>query len=179
MKKMAKKLAVLLMVAAMTISCLAGCGNGGSDGEVIKVWSCSPEVRSNAEAGQKMMDYISGLCEVPLKWEEGGPEALSLCFSSGDYPDVILGNYLSSVEVVKYASSGALAKLDEYINETDTPNLYKILQEYPKVKGLITFDDGHIYSLPAISEFKPETYESTFFINKAWLDKLGLSVPTT
>lgn len=178
MKKMAKKMAVLLMVAAMAVSCFVGCGDKGSEGE-ITVWSCSPEVRSNVEAGQKMMDYITDLSGLPLKWEEGGPEALSLAFSSGDYPDVILGNYLASVDVVKYAASGALARLDEYINEKDTPNLYQILQDYPKVKGLITFDDGHIYSLPSINEFKPATYESTFFINKTWLDKLGLEVPKT
>lgn len=178
MKKTFKKMAVILMVAVMTISCFAACGDKGNDGE-ISVWSCSADARSNPEAGQKMLDYIASLSEVPIKWEEGGPEALSLAFNSGDYPDVVLGNHLGSVDVVKYASSGALLALDEYINEEDTPNLYKILQEYPKVKGLITFEDGHIYSLPAINDFKPAAYESRFFINKTWLDKLGLDVPTS
>ena len=48
--------------------------------------------------------------------------------------------------------------------------LIKILQEYPKVKGLITFEDGHIYSLPAINDFKPAAYESRFFINKTCVE---------
>ena len=56
------------------------------------------------------------------------------------------------------------------------PNLSKILKERPEIKTAITANDGHIYSLPVISQNMSIVQNC---INKSWLDKLGLAEPET
>ena len=90
-----------------------------------------------------------------------------------------MGNFLQTSDVSKYASNGILLPLDEYINETDTPNIYKFFEDYPKSKAANYLPDGHMYSLPQFVEYEPQYLENTIFINKTWLDKLNLDVPKT
>ena len=70
------------------------------------------------------------------------------------------------------------------------PNLSRILEENPDIKCAFTMDDGYIYGLPAGERMgtagigKEEDYSiytipQFSMINKAWLDQLGLPVPTT
>ena len=81
------------------------------------------------------------------------------------------------MDVIKYASQGMLIPLEDMIDEY-MPNLKKILDENPQYRKQITAPDGHIYSLPTINELNPTTHDK-WFINKTWLDNLGLEVPTT
>ena len=64
------------------------------------------------------------------------------------------------------------------------PNLSKILEENPEYRKMITAPDGHIYSFPWIEELGSgkeaiQAVANIPFINKKWLDELGLEVPTT
>ena len=64
------------------------------------------------------------------------------------------------------------------------PNLSKILEENPEYRKMITAPDGHIYSFPWIEELGSgkeaiQAVGDMPFINKKWLDELGLEVPTT
>lgn len=43
---------------------------------------------------------------------------------------------------------------------------------------MVTNPDGHIYTLPGKKPLRPKGCD-TPFINKAWLDRLGLEIPTT
>ena len=60
------------------------------------------------------------------------------------------------------------------------PNYNAIPEEDKKVmEAAQTMADGNMYSL---SKYEPETWNVTpnrMFINKAWIDKLGLTMPTT
>ena len=42
----------------------------------------------------------------------------------------------------------------------------------------LTAPDGNIYSLPSLTELSPTTHDK-LFINKVWLDQLGLEIPET
>ena len=63
--------------------------------------------------------------------------------------------------------------IDEY-----APTLKAILDANPQYRKQITAPDGNIYSPPTINELNPTTHDK-LFINKTWLDNLGLKVPET
>jgi putative aldouronate transport system substrate-binding protein len=63
--------------------------------------------------------------------------------------------------------------------DKNMPNLTRRLKERPDLKVLVTSPDGHIYSLPRAEESGLAAVPYFTSINKAWLDKLGLKMPTT
>ena len=82
-----------------------------------------------------------------------------------------------------YAKDGTIIAVDDLIDQY-MPNLKKVLDENPEYRTLITAPDGHIYSFPWIEELGSgkESIQSIGgipWINKAWLDELGLAMPTT
>lgn len=133
----------------------------------------------------KDLEYFQKLEEatnVQINWlmtaKDAWAEKKSLLFASNSLPDAFYGqDILTNVDVIKYASQGMLIPLEDMIDEY-MPNLKKILDENPQYRKQITAPDGHIYSLPTINELNPTTHDK-WFINKTWLDNLGLEVPTT
>lgn len=91
-------------------------------------------------------------------------------------PDVI--NSLNHADIATYAPQGYFVKIDEYLSEELTPNLMDLFKRYPEFKAAITFSDGHIYSLPTINMLPFRQSPYNIFINKEWLDKLELDIPT-
>lgn len=184
MKRNLKKVIVLLVAVALLVSCMTGCKDQktASNTGGFTVTLSKPNSKLD-EAMQPTFERWESLSDVPIKWNklnsESWSESLQLMFASGDYPDVILGNLLQTADVSKYAANGVLIPLDEYINEADTPNLYEFFETNPQAKAASTLSDGHIYSLPYFFNLESQYLESVFFINKVWLDKLGLEVPKT
>ncbi|SHH87975.1 extracellular solute-binding protein [Clostridium grantii] len=128
------------------------------------------------------MKQIKEATNVNIEWEETPqetwPEKKNLIIASGDWPDVFYGNYiLEDEEVVKLAADGIFIPLEDLI-EKYAPNVQKVFEEYPDFKDYITAPDGHIYSLPTINAYQSPA-PSAQFINKKWLDELGLEIPTT
>ena len=119
---------------------------------------------------------------VIINWnmssDDGWNEKKSLLFASNALPDAFYGQgILTEVDIMKYASQGMLIPLNDLIDE-DAPNLKAILDENPQYRRQITAPDGNIYALPTINELSPTTHDK-LFINKTWLDNLGLEVPAT
>lgn len=105
-------------------------------------------------------------------------------------PDALLGVGFNNYDLTTYGSDGAFIDLTPYLTEEYMPNLSKILEENPDIRSAITMSDGCIYGLPAGEKMgtagigKEEDYSiytipQFSMINKAWLDELGLEVPTT
>lgn len=107
-------------------------------------------------------------------WEE----KKNLTLASGDLPDMFFGGGISDTDIDKYGSNGMFLPLDDLI-EKYAPNLKKILDENPNIKKQITAADGHIYSLFLRAGEKQGEISPNLFINKKWLDNLGLDVPKT
>lgn len=96
--------------------------------------------------------------------------------SSDDLPDAFWGgNTLNDADIQK--NPGLFIPLEDLIEE-NMPNLMKIMEEDPKVRALITSEDGHIYTLPKRMPGRP-IVGNQMFINQTWLDNLGLEMPTT
>ncbi|MER0122541.1 ABC transporter substrate-binding protein [Streptococcus sp. ZJ93] len=110
-------------------------------------------------------------------------EKRNLDISSGDLPDAIHNDGASDVELVKWAKQGVIIPVEDLI-EKYMPNLQKILEEKPEYRALMTAPDGHIYSFPWIEELGDgkesiHSVNDMAWINKDWLKKLNLDMPTT
>ncbi len=98
-------------------------------------------------------------------------------------PDFIFNANFSDPDLLRYAKQGVIIPLEDYIDKY-MPNLTKVFEQAPEYKTMCTDTEGHIWALPWIEQLG---YEKTAiqtvgympFINTAWLDDLGLSMPTT
>jgi len=107
-------------------------------------------------------------------------EKLSLLVSGDSYGDVLWGGpILNSTEASKYMAAGLLMDLRDYLTEDLMPNFMDELEENPNIINSITASDGNIYTMPKITGLEGHYLESPIYVNKAWLDKLGLGIPTT
>lgn len=98
-------------------------------------------------------------------------------------PDGLFNAEMSDYDLLRYAKQGVIIPVEDLI-DTYMPNLQKVLNENPQYRTLITAADGHIYGFPWIEQLGSgkeaiQTIGGMPFINKKWLDELGLPVPST
>lgn len=106
-------------------------------------------------------------------------EKKNLALANGEYPDVFFGAGLNNDQQVKYGEQGILIPLEGYFEEY-CPEITKMFEIRPEIKKSITAPDGHIYALPQVYALVLATPSA--WVNKKWLDKLGISedqLPTT
>lgn len=119
---------------------------------------------------------------VKIQWEEidssAKAEKINLMFSSNTLPDVFYGGMLTDEQLVKFAQTGAIMPLNDLIDKY-APNLKAFMDSRPDYVQNITLPDGNIYSLAGLIEEERNISTQNMFINKKWLDNLGLEVPTT
>ncbi|MGL5347095.1 MAG: extracellular solute-binding protein [Peptostreptococcaceae bacterium] len=102
---------------------------------------------------------------------------LNLAFASEDLPDVIYaaGSDLTSAMQIDYGSQGTLLPLEDLIDEY-APNLKKLMDENPDIRKNITTPDGHIYTLPFITEEDTAIWPiSPLWYNGDWLKALNVT----
>ena len=99
-----------------------------------------------------------------------------------ELPDILMvDGSLTKEAILNYGMNGVFLPLNQYLANPDlTPN-WSLIPEDDRQTMLngMTSADGNIYGLAA---YEPEYWNLTpfrMYINKAWLDKLGLEVPTT
>lgn len=86
-------------------------------------------------------------------------------------------------DLLKYAKQGVIIPLEKYI-DAYMPNLSAVFEKYPEYKTMCTDTEGHIWALPWIEQLGSDktaiqTLDNMSFINKKWLDFLGLEIPET
>jgi putative aldouronate transport system substrate-binding protein len=97
--------------------------------------------------------------------------------------DFVFSADFSDNDLLRYANYGAIIPLEEYI-DAYMPNLKAVFEKYPEYKKMSTDTNGHIWALPWIEQLGSEktaiqTVSEMSFINKKWLDFLGLEIPET
>lgn len=105
-------------------------------------------------------------------------EKLNLTLAGGSYPDVFMNMKITEAQLQIYGQQGVFLQLDKYIDKY-MPNLKAIMDKDPKIREVVTANDGHIYSLPDINECFHCNFQQKMWVYKPWLDKLGLDIPTT
>lgn len=119
---------------------------------------------------------------VNIEWNEVSDtsfmEKMNLDFASGDMADVYIGPYcVDDNTVLRYAQTGQIIPLNSYIDEY-CDNIKAAFEKYPEYKSITTGPDGNIYSLLKVVE-EGQMIPASLFINKVWLENLGLEVPGT
>lgn len=109
---------------------------------------------------------------------EGYTEKLNLMLTTYDLPDMIW-TAMDENTVMQYMGQDVLLPMNDLIDEY-IPNLKRILDEFPEIRALITAPDGNIYGCPYIVQMRGLILSpGPIMINKTWLDKCGLDVPTS
>lgn len=204
-RKTTKRWMALGFSAAMAASVLAGCGGQEGTEEAAAQKDLSyfnetgyPIVNEPIELNVMVavgpmsgdfneMPVFKDLEEktgIKINFEQVSPtawaERKNLALASQDMPDIIIGGIggMSDSEVNKYSSQGIIVELNDYIDKY-APNFKKLLSEKPDLDAVIRNPEGKIYGLPFYQELISEEIPDNLFINKKWLDTLGLDVPTT
>ena len=132
---------------------------------------------SELEFFQKLEENTGVHIDWNMSSEDGWKEKKGLLFA-GELPDAFYGQaILTDVDVIKYGSQGMLIPLNDLIDQY-APNVKHLLESNEEYRKQLTAPDGNIYSLPSLTELSPTTHDK-LFINKVWLDKLGLKAPET
>ena len=200
MKK--KCMVAMLTAAALAVSGLWGCGSVQDSGE-------DPVSESVAESGTEqenqagessaidtsekvelrimvqtaldpdtlpMFKQIEEKCNVDFVWdavESGYSEKKAVVLASNDLPDIFFAG-LTTDDIV--------ANPDLFVDMTTlldyAPNVQSMFEEVPLTQYVSTYGENGILSLPQVIGFNPRSWE-VMMINKTWLDKLGLEVPST
>ena len=195
MKKFLQKGIRVFLSASLTAGLLAGCGGGGGEqssssaaegGDSVPTFTIATMRWSDAwptdflESG--IMKELEEEHGINIEWEiyyaSDWSEQKSLLLASGDLPDAFLGsNALTASDMAQ--NKGNFVELTDLITEETMPNLTALFEEDPELKAVCTDRDGKIYSLPKKLGIRPEVDGYVFYINKEWLDNLGLEVPST
>lgn len=123
--------------------------------------------------------YLEDLTGISMNFMTGGrddwEDKLNMMLQSGDYPDVILG---VSPNLAKYGvKEGMIIPLDDYLTEENVPNYLKTMEEYGL--DMTREADGKIYSLANINVCYHCQYGRKMWVNKRYLDEMGVEIPTT
>lgn len=107
---------------------------------------------------------------------------LALMISGGEkLPDVIVTSALDHNSILDYGSKGVFLALDDYLSDGDMAEYFSHIPQEDREKMLedVRSADGRIYGLP---RYTPSAWSSTnkrMWINEAWLETLGMDMPTT
>ncbi len=119
----------------------------------------------------KIMQDLYDATNVYVNWENVSESVYAqqknLIFgNTSDRPDAIYHAGMSAGEIIKYAQRNVLLPISDYLEYM--PNFAKILEERPDIKGLLTSEDGKIYSLPRVEEMGLLQHPNLLFLNKDW-----------
>ncbi|MDO5137790.1 MAG: extracellular solute-binding protein [Oscillospiraceae bacterium] len=208
MNKIKRNLA-LVLVLIMSLSLLAGCGSkgggSGSGGEGTDVDPASlafplaetatitgltsfPAGTESEPNNRTIFKRLEEKTNVHVEWKsiqsDQWGDKISLEMSNvKTLPDFVFTASFGDVDLQKYAKQGVIINVEDYIDKY-MPNLQKVFEQAPEYRTMCEDENGHIWAFPWIEQLGHDktaiqTVGYMSFINKAWLDFLGLDVPTT
>lgn len=169
-----KRLVTLFLAMLMVLSC-ATVVSAEEPVKLTALFIAHPLTKHVDE--MKWIDEIEKAAGVDVTWEviyTDWDQIKSTRFASGDIPDLLF-NATVDADYVTY--KGLFMELTDLI-EKNAPEVKTMFAEEPDTLALSKTLEGDIYSLPKFQGKWPDT-NTVMFINKVWLDKLGLPVPTT
>ncbi len=207
--KLAKQVLVLAVAVSMLVSMTACGGNKSDStlntGEMQEVDTADlqfplaekatltgmTQYPANTESDPNNRTIFKRLQEktnVEIEWkaiqsDQWGEKITLAMADTSTLPDFIFTAGFSDNDLLRYADQGVIIPLEEYI-DTYMPNLKGVFDKFPEYRKMSTDADGHIWALPWIEQLGSEktaiqTVSEMSFINKKWLDYLGLGIPTT
>ena len=188
-----KRVISILLVLAMSLSILVGCGgNSGKGGDNkltvgIPLYGSVSDFDDNAltkyveEQLGCELEFVSYVSNASERMQQ-----LTLQATGGqELPDVFWGwQQMSITTISEFGEAGYLQDLTDLIDKyadnykEQFAKLSKDEQEYILSRG--TTDSGGFYGMPLYTGFDyMDHLQNVMYINKTWLDAVGMSVPTT
>ncbi|WP_249864618.1 extracellular solute-binding protein [Paenibacillus konkukensis] len=121
------------------------------------------------------IDYLQKKTGVRVELDTPGTagylDKLNIMMASGQYPDAFEVNDQDKNKLLQFASDGLLTDITPYLDKY--PNLKNAM---PKEAWLPVTQNGKIWAIPYN---RHDAFNQVIYINKKWLDTLGLQVPHT
>ena len=206
--KTVKRMITVSLAICMAATMMTGCGkkkvelNDGTFQEVDKaelefplkektkltgMISFPPNTESNPN-NRTNFKRLQEQTNVEIDWtaiqsdQWGDKIALSMA-NPEELSDFVFSAGFGDSDLLKYADQGIIIALEEYI-DAYMPNLKAVFDKYPEYRTMCTDTEGHIWAFPWIEQLGSEktaiqTVGNMSFINKKWLDFLGLEIPET
>ena len=113
--------------------------------------------------------------------KQNAREKVSLLLAAQqDLPDIFLTyGAISREQLTVYGEQGVFAPVTPYLEDGWLPNTAKALEYDPLMKPQLTMPDGNMYSFVRYLECRHCMHSQKLYMNTAWLERLGLAVPTT
>lgn len=207
--KLAKQVLVLAVTVSMLVSMTACGGNKSDNtlntGEMQEVDTADlqfplaekatltgmTQYPANTESDPNNRTIFKRLQEktnVEIEWkaiqsDQWGEKITLAMADTSTLTDFIFTAGFSDNDLLRYADQGVIIPLEDYI-DAYMPNLKSVFDKFPEYRKMSTDTNGHIWGLPWIEQLGSEktaiqTVSEMSFINKKWLDFLGLGIPTT
>ena len=203
MKKKMKRL-VSLALALATVLSLTACGKtGGSTSGEGERKTLTVGIQQNINVSDYKDNALTRYLEDRLNCNiefvmfdstnANRKTQMNTMIAGGEkLPDVLFYCYLSKEEQEYYGDEGVLVDLAPYFDNYEDWDLaqkydwgtkmYEWNKDYPAnidyvMNGMRT-PEGNMYGWPAISQSTYTDHLGQMYINKTWLDKLGLEMPT-
>lgn len=182
MKSRSLRKAAALVAALTAMLPLSGCGSDKSasvdeNGKPVVTIKVRRNITSHPMKDTQYSKDLEAACDCTIKWDEiidsAWDQQKSATLVAGEFPDIGLTLYSPS-DVSQYPEE--FLDLSQYLNKM--PNVEKFFQDRPTAKKMVE-DDGHVYILPSDRGKNYRISATHLIINKTWLDKLGLEMPTT
>ena len=187
-----KRIVSILLVLVMALGLFTGCGESGKKGENtltvgIPMYGSVSDFKENP-----LTKYVEKELGIELEFityvSNAGERMQQLTLQiagNKKSPDVFWGwQETSMVTISEFGEKGYLKDLTELIDKYGTnykeqmAKLSQDEQDYIKSRG--TTDNGGFYAMPLYTGFDyMDHLQNAMYINKVWLDDLGLEVPTT
>jgi len=132
----------------------------------------------------KFTRHLEEMTNVKIKFnllpEKEASDKLNIILSSGaDLPDAIVGCPMTNQNLINYGSQGLFIPLNDLIDK-HAFYMKELLEAHPDVITQITAPDGNIYALPSHFTCFNCQLAQRFWINKTFMDALGISkIPGT
>ena len=196
-----KKIISLLLILAMSLGLLAGCGKKRK--EVVRVEELVDEkvtLTVGIPQNGKVTSYEDNAltewleeqanCEIEFHYfsnttSEYKQQIALLASANSEMPDIITSVEFDSFLAGDYGEDGYFLDLTDYINAY-APNYQEAYkngltdQQKTYLESIISNQwDGATYGMPFVASDAMDQLQSIMYINKEWLDTLNLPIPTT
>ena len=171
MKHFSRLLALLLAVALLPLSFMAAAS--AEEPVTITIWGSDREnmpFRNGLWTIDKLQEKLGIKIEIISAPTENLAEKFGLLIAGGDFPTIV---QYKAKDLLLYKD--AWTPLNDLINETDTPNLWKVYSD-DEIRRKVSDADG---VMRFIGQRTAITAGKLYFWRQDWLDKLGLEAPTT
>ena len=126
----------------------------------------------------KKMEELTG---IHVEWDQvpmsSFAERRNVLLATNDLPDAIFKAGMNMTLLSSYGAEGTLVDFGQYLDSM--PNYSALLELYPELKRAQTSADGNMYGVPYVGELLSPRISSKLFINKVWLDRVNMEMPTT